>query len=243
MISIQDRRQVRYKYWVYLGFRFTAGLLLAPGSLAADWCLLTCFVFLIFGVACELRAREWLTDNDFVLVTQYGILWRVLLSYSTDHVFEFYLFTLSMIKESFLLLTTVANLKLSNLIGRKRLKKGFMCRSVINAFFRVLEEQDFLSRPLPLTWASEDLPADLRVMLSTRTVPTDQRLLGNLLLSTGSGTELSRTSVTMVRGTSRSPVPGYDGTNMMWSWNTNGYDKSGAKTKHLSPDIILECLL
>ena len=80
-------------------------------------------------------------------------------------------------------------------------------------------------------------------MLSTRTVPTDQRLLGNLLLSTGSGTELSRTSVTMVRGTSRSPVPGYDGTNMMWSWNTNGYDKSGAKTKHLSPDIILECLL
>ena len=39
------------------------------------------------------------------------------------------------------------------------------------------------------------------------------------------------------------PVPGYDGTNMMWSWNTNGYDKSGAKTKHLSPDIILECLL
>ena len=30
-------------------------------------------------------------------------------------------------------------------------------------------------------------------------------------------------------------VPGYDGTNMMW-WNANGYDESGAKTEHLSPD-------
>jgi len=31
------------------------------------------------------------------------------------------------------------------------------------------------------------------------------------------------------------PVPGYDGTDMMW-WNANGYDASGSKTEHLSPD-------
>ena len=31
------------------------------------------------------------------------------------------------------------------------------------------------------------------------------------------------------------PVPGYDGTGMMW-WNANGYDASGSKTEHLSPD-------
>lgn len=30
-------------------------------------------------------------------------------------------------------------------------------------------------------------------------------------------------------------VPGYAGTDMMW-WNANGYDASGSKTEHLSPD-------
>ena len=34
------------------------------------------------------------------------------------------------------------------------------------------------------------------------------------------------------------PVPGYDGTNMMW-WNANGYDEIGAKTEHLAPDTRL----
>ena len=31
------------------------------------------------------------------------------------------------------------------------------------------------------------------------------------------------------------PVPGYDETDMMW-WNANGYDASGSKTEHNSPD-------
>ena len=31
------------------------------------------------------------------------------------------------------------------------------------------------------------------------------------------------------------PVPGYEDTNMMW-WNGKGYDASGSKTEHLSPD-------
>ena len=31
------------------------------------------------------------------------------------------------------------------------------------------------------------------------------------------------------------PVPGYEDTDMMW-WNAKGYDASGSKTEHLSPD-------